>query len=154
PPEARHSGHRSASRPRLAAATAVPRARKGKLGHCVPIAPAASRGRVALPSMSSRLDTPAPGAPKCKSMKKKQRNLSNSWLFCHVLPLLLASNRFAPAAEPSPNKIEPSPNKTTEETKAGGWKLLFDGTTTHGWHTFKKDSFPARGWVVEDGWLH
>jgi hypothetical protein len=35
-----------------------------------------------------------------------------------------------------------------------GWKLLFDGKTTQGWHTFKKELFPDKGWVVEDGWLH
>src|SRR5207302_5573293 len=34
------------------------------------------------------------------------------------------------------------------------WKILFDGKTTHGWRSFKKQSFPAHGWVVEDGWLH
>ena len=45
-------------------------------------------------------------------------------------------------------------NQLTEEEKAGGWKLLFDGTTTHGWHSFKKETFPAKGWLVEDGWLH
>jgi hypothetical protein len=47
-----------------------------------------------------------------------------------------------------------SPNQLTPEEKATGWKLLFDGQTTKGWHTFKKDTFPAKGWVVEDGWLH
>jgi len=46
------------------------------------------------------------------------------------------------------------PNLLTEEDKAGGWKLLFDGKTTQGWRTFKKQTFPAHGWVVEDGWLH
>src|SRR5947209_5110610 len=47
-----------------------------------------------------------------------------------------------------------TPNQITEEDKAGGWKLLFDGQTTKGWRSFKKQSFPATGWVVEDGWLH
>jgi len=47
-----------------------------------------------------------------------------------------------------------SPNQLTEEEKAGGWKLLFDGKTSNGWRTFKKETFPAKGWVVEDGWLH
>src|SRR2546427_11108628 len=47
-----------------------------------------------------------------------------------------------------------TPNQLTEEDKAGGWKLLFDGRTTAGWRSFKKDSFPAKGWVVEEGWLH
>jgi hypothetical protein len=45
-------------------------------------------------------------------------------------------------------------NQLTEEEKADGWKLLFDGTTTQGWRTFKKQSFPEKGWVVENGWLH
>jgi hypothetical protein len=45
-------------------------------------------------------------------------------------------------------------NQLTAEESANGWKLLFDGHTPHGWHSFKKPSFPAKGWVVEDGWLH
>ena len=32
--------------------------------------------------------------------------------------------------------------------------MLFDGKSTQGWRTFKKQSFPDKGWVVEDGWLH
>jgi hypothetical protein len=55
-----------------------------------------------------------------------------------ALPVLSAS---------TPNQLEAS-----EQTV--GWKLLFDGKTPHGWHTFKKTSFPEKGWVVEDGWLH
>jgi len=47
-----------------------------------------------------------------------------------------------------------TPNQLTEEDKAAGWKLLFDGKTTQGWHSFKKTSFPAKGWIVEEGWLH
>jgi len=45
-------------------------------------------------------------------------------------------------------------NQLTDKEKAAGWKLLFDGKTTQGWRTFKKQSFPEKGWVVEDGWLH
>src|SRR5262249_20092708 len=37
---------------------------------------------------------------------------------------------------------------------AGGWKLLFDGRTASGWRSFHKTTFPAKGWAVEDGWLH
>ena len=44
-------------------------------------------------------------------------------------------------------------NQLTEEDKAGGWKLLFDGKTLQGWHSFKTNTV-AGGWVVEDGWLH
>jgi len=47
-----------------------------------------------------------------------------------------------------------APNQLTEEEKAGGWKLLFDGKTTSGWHSFKTHTFPEKGWFVEGGWLH
>jgi hypothetical protein len=49
---------------------------------------------------------------------------------------------------------ESTPNQLTPQEKAEGWKLLFDGKTTQGWHSFKKQTFPSHGWVVEDGWLH
>jgi len=57
-----------------------------------------------------------------------------------VLPMILllgsiqASNALSPAEQ------------------AAGWRLLFDGRTTQGWHGFKKDSMPA-GWQVVDGAL-
>ena len=40
----------------------------------------------------------------------------------------------------------------TDEERADGWKLLFDGKTTKGWRGYGKDSFPA-GWVVKDDCL-
>jgi hypothetical protein len=42
----------------------------------------------------------------------------------------------------------------TPRVGAQGWKLLFDGKSLAGWRSFKKPSFPAKGWAVEDGWLH
>jgi Domain of Unknown Function (DUF1080) len=48
----------------------------------------------------------------------------------------------------------PKANQLTPDEKAAGWTLLFDGSTTAGWQTFKKGHFPAKGWEVEDGWLH
>ena len=45
-------------------------------------------------------------------------------------------------------------NQLTDKEKSAGWKLLFDGKTTQGWRTFKKQTFPDKSWVVEDGWLH
>lgn len=47
-----------------------------------------------------------------------------------------------------------NPNELSAEEKAAGWRLLFDGQTPKGWHSFKRTSFPANGWVVEDGWFH
>src|SRR2546425_13258214 len=49
---------------------------------------------------------------------------------------------------------EETSNQLTSKEKTEGWKLLFDGKTTHGWRSFQKDKFPAEGWTVEDGWLH
>jgi hypothetical protein len=47
-----------------------------------------------------------------------------------------------------------TPNQLSEEEKAAGWKLLFDGKTLSGWHSFKKKSPPGKGWAAENGWLH
>lgn len=44
-------------------------------------------------------------------------------------------------------------NVLTPDEIAGGWKLLFDGKTTAGWHAFQKTHFPEQGWVVDDGCL-
>lgn len=48
---------------------------------------------------------------------------------------------------------EPVTNQLTPEEQAAGWRLLFDGQTVNGWRGFRKPAFPARGWVVQDGWL-
>jgi len=45
-----------------------------------------------------------------------------------------------------------APNTLTDAEKAAGWKLLFDGKTFDGWHSFKRDNVRP-GWKVEDGTL-
>jgi hypothetical protein len=41
---------------------------------------------------------------------------------------------------------------TTQASQEGGWRSLFDGTTTAGWRGYKKTDVPA-GWrVVEGAW--
>ncbi len=44
-------------------------------------------------------------------------------------------------------------NQLTEQEKAEGWMLLFDGVTSEGWRGVNKDHFPG-GWVIADGTLH
>jgi hypothetical protein len=43
-----------------------------------------------------------------------------------------------------------APNQLTSNEKQGGWKLLFDGTSTNGWHSYGR---PAAGpsWKIADG---
>jgi Domain of Unknown Function (DUF1080) len=41
---------------------------------------------------------------------------------------------------------------TPAAQRTGGWKMLFDGKTTKGWHNYKKKG-PVEGWQVVDGAL-
>ncbi len=63
-------------------------------------------------------------------------------LFLHACALLAVGSVFAG-----------EPNTLTDEEKAAGWKLLFDGTTPKGWFAMGKTDFPAKGWTVVDGTL-
>ena len=42
-------------------------------------------------------------------------------------------------------------NKLTDNEKANGWKLLWDGKTHQGWRAAALATFPAKGWTIEDG---
>src|SRR5438552_1308734 len=50
--------------------------------------------------------------------------------------------------------IADPPKPLTAAETAAGWKYAFDGSSSTGWKGYKGDSFPAKGWVVEDGTLH
>lgn len=43
-------------------------------------------------------------------------------------------------------------NTLTASEQSAGWKLLFDGTTTNGWHNYNTDTL-GKCWKVEDGSL-
>ena len=45
-----------------------------------------------------------------------------------------------------------APNTLTDAERHAGWQLLFDGTTTTGWHTYGKQD--VQGWVAKDGMLY
>lgn len=45
------------------------------------------------------------------------------------------------------------PNTLTDAERAAGWRLLWDGQTTKGWHSAKAKDFPATGWSLENGEL-
>jgi hypothetical protein len=60
--------------------------------------------------------------------------------------LLVAAATLAAAADSPPNTL-------TDAEKQQGWKLLWDGRTTKGWHSAKGPGFPKEGWEIRDGVL-
>ena len=48
--------------------------------------------------------------------------------------------------------IAQKPNTLTKKEKKAGWKLLFNGKSTEGWHTYLKDTVGSK-WQVKDGAL-
>ena len=44
-------------------------------------------------------------------------------------------------------------NTLSDQEKADGWQLLFDGQTTQGWRSINGTSFPKQGWAVRNGEL-
>ena len=73
------------------------------------------------------------------------KTLSLVWRSDLLVCALWAVAGIALAADPTPNQL-------TEEEKAGGWKLLFDGSTK-GWRTVGKQESAVKGWAVADGWF-
>ena len=52
----------------------------------------------------------------------------------------------------SPGEAQTSHNTLTDQEKAAGWKLLFDGKSTAGWRAYGADTMPS-GWQPVDGVL-
>ena len=70
-----------------------------------------------------------------------------SYTFLPLAISLLACAASTATAE------SPLPNSLSEEEKAAGWQLLFDGENADLWRTFGKPEMPESGWEVMDGWL-
>lgn len=54
---------------------------------------------------------------------------------------------------PSVVALAATPNTLTPQEQAAGWKLLFDGHSTAGWHTYGKQSVTPSSWKIKDGCL-
>jgi hypothetical protein len=71
-------------------------------------------------------------------------------------PLFLFPRLAAMAAAlaiQSVTALAAAPNTLTPQEQAAGWKLLFDGRSTAGWHTYGKNSVTAGSWKIKDGCL-
>lgn len=87
------------------------------------------------------------------------RSLALAGLVC--LPLAAACSGGSDAAEaPADGQVEAvpaetaqmPPNTLTDEERAEGWTLLFDGTSLEQWRTYGADDLHD-GWQAEDGLL-
>ncbi len=47
----------------------------------------------------------------------------------------------------------PPPNQLTAAERAAGWRLLFDGTSFHGWRGLGYKGIPAHHWTIVDGMI-
>ena len=51
------------------------------------------------------------------------------------------------------SETENKDNKLTNEEKAEGWQLLFNGKNASNWRGINKDHFPEKGWKITEGCL-
>ena len=90
-------------------------------------------------------------------MKKTLGRTSGMLLFASVLMLAGFQTAYAQDADEASASddmaMTDSLNTLTEEEKADGWELLFDGETISHWRGFKQDSIPA-GWTIDNGAIH
>ena len=63
-----------------------------------------------------------------------------------LLPACTSSRTARDAGSP--------PNRLTDEERAAGWDLLFDGTSLSGWRGLGRESVPEGHWRVESGTIH
>ncbi len=76
-----------------------------------------------------------------------------------VAALLVAGSQVFYSCKPAAKKADSTnvevvadPNNSlTEQEKADGFVMLFDGKTTDGWRGYGKDSFPSGGWIIDSG---
>ncbi|MFK8162295.1 MAG: DUF1080 domain-containing protein [Lewinella sp.] len=71
-----------------------------------------------------------------------------------VLSLLLLS--LLCTCDPAPKTADTATDETAPMEKpafSGDWEILFDGSSTDKWRGYNKESFPTKGWRIENGEL-
>jgi hypothetical protein len=70
--------------------------------------------------------------------------------FAALLLIWVAFACSKPATQEASTTTEVTINALTEEEKAAGWELLFDGSTLNGWKRYNHDTIGPL-WTVKDG---
>ncbi|HHS13459.1 MAG TPA: DUF1080 domain-containing protein [bacterium] len=70
-----------------------------------------------------------------------------------MIALAFTAGLIFSACRSGDTQKETALNTLTAEEKEEGFMLLFDGKTFGGWRGYGRESFPDRGWVIEDGAL-
>jgi len=77
------------------------------------------------------------------------RKNKNVVLFIPLMLLLMACGQEQSIEPEFSSAVEL--NTLSEEEKAAGWKLLFDGETFNGWRGIGLENIPEGHWTIEDG---
>lgn len=73
------------------------------------------------------------------------------WKNIRITTNEINNNRYP--VEDYAQEINNIDNFLTKKQKEDGWKFIFDGYTTNGWLSAKSDSFPSKGWKINNGIL-
>ena len=73
------------------------------------------------------------------------------WKNIRIITNEINNNRYP--VEDYAHEINNIDNFLTKKQKEDGWKFIFDGNTSNGWVSAKSDSFPSKGWKINNGIL-
>ena len=73
------------------------------------------------------------------------------WKNIRIITNEINNNRYP--VEDYAQEINNIDNFLTKKQKEDGWRFIFDGNTSNGWVSAKSDSFPSKGWKINNGIL-
>jgi len=93
----------------------------------------------------------------CLKVLSILRLFSKWFVFVSILAFFVScdSNKDVKSQDASSTKVQAAAdsdqNRLTEQEKAEGWMLLFNGETFEGWRGLGRETLPEGHWIVEDG---